>query len=94
MIAKAALFIVAFAMCGALLVLRFPMTGEVTSQYPLLWVVGLYVLGAWCACRAYYFGFYVITAYCDPGYRYSGVLSALRWVMQRRGAGAADRPPQ
>ena len=86
MIAKAVLFIAVFAICGVLLVVRAieAHAGEpIHSATAGLWVIGLYGLGAWSACRAYYFGFYVITSYCDPTYRYAGVWSAMRWAIRR-----------
>ena len=75
------LFVVAFVLCGVLLVVRtLADAGSPSSAAQVMWAVGPYLLGAWCTCRAYYFGFYVITAYCDRGSRYAGVLSAVRWV--------------
>jgi len=44
----------------------------------------LLVLAVWGFCRAYYFAFYVIEHYVDPGYRFSGLLSFARYVMRRR----------
>ena len=42
----------------------------------------------WAFCRAYYFAFYVIGHYVDPGYRFSGLLSAVRYLWRfRRGRG-------
>ena len=45
----------------------------------------LLALAIWAFCRAYYFTFYVIEKYLDPGYRFSGLLSFLRyWVHRKR----------
>jgi hypothetical protein len=44
----------------------------------------LLALTVWGACRAYYFAFYVIEHYVDPGYRFSGLLSFARYVMRRK----------
>ena len=45
----------------------------------------LLALAIWAFCRAYYFAFYVIEKYVDPGYRFSGLLSFLRyWVRRKR----------
>jgi hypothetical protein len=38
-------------------------------------VVGLLALVIWCFCRFYYFAFYVIEKYVDPGYKFSGLWS-------------------
>ena len=45
----------------------------------------LLVLTIWAFCRAYYFAFYVIEKYVDPSYRFSGLISFVRyWVRKRR----------
>jgi hypothetical protein len=45
----------------------------------------LLALAIWAFCRAYYFAFYVIEKYVDPGYRFSGLLSFLRfWARRKR----------
>jgi hypothetical protein len=44
----------------------------------------LLALTIWGFCRAYYFAFYVIEHYVDPGYRFSGLLSFARYVMRRK----------
>jgi hypothetical protein len=45
----------------------------------------LLALAIWAFCRAYYFAFYVIEKYVDPGYQFSGLLSFLRyWVRRKR----------
>ncbi|MEI7728604.1 MAG: hypothetical protein WCO56_03500 [Verrucomicrobiota bacterium] len=38
----------------------------------------------WSFCRAYYFAFYVIEHYVDPGYRFSGLLAFLRYALRRK----------
>lgn len=49
------------------------------------WWLGIaaHGLAVWAFCRGYYFAFYVITAYADPRFRYSGLWSAARkaWGM-------------
>lgn len=76
---KAGLFVLAFALCGVVVAVMH-IRGD---RAGLWWSVGAYLLGGWCLSRSYYFAFYVITAYCDPRFRYSGVWSAVRWVMCR-----------
>jgi hypothetical protein len=44
----------------------------------------LLALTVWGFCRAYYCAFYVIEKYVDPGYRFSGLGSFLRYCLQRR----------
>ena len=46
--------------------------------------VVLLVLVIWSFCRFYYFAFYVIEKYVDPGYKFSGLLSFARYLFQRR----------
>ena len=48
---------------------------------PTLEVGLLLILTIWCFCRFYYFAFYVIEHYVDPSYRFSGLLSFLRYFM-------------
>jgi hypothetical protein len=38
--------------------------------------------------RAYYFAFYVIQHYVDPGYRFSGLFSFLRYFLRSRRGGS------
>ena len=45
---------------------------------------GLLLLAIWSFCRFYYFAFYVIEKYVDPGYKFSGLLSFLKYLLQRR----------
>lgn len=45
----------------------------------------LLVLAIWCFCRFYYFAFYVIEKYVDPGYKFSGLGSLLVYLLCRRG---------
>jgi hypothetical protein len=47
-------------------------------------VAGLLALTIWCFCRSYYFAFYVIEHYVDPGYKFSGLGSFARYLIQRR----------
>jgi uncharacterized RDD family membrane protein YckC len=54
------------------------------SQTPTLMTVLLVVLVAWSFARAYYFVFYVIEKYVDPGYRFAGVLDFIRYCFLRR----------
>jgi hypothetical protein len=44
----------------------------------------LLAVAIWAFCRAYYFAFYVIEKYVDPGYRFSGLLSFFRYLIRRQ----------
>jgi len=54
------------------------------SQAPSWKVVVLLVVTVWAFCRAYYFAFYVIERYVDSRYRFSGLLSFLRYLFRRK----------
>jgi len=43
----------------------------------------LLTLSIWSFCRFYYFAFYVIEKYVDPGYRFSGLLSFARYLISK-----------
>ncbi|MGC9942449.1 MAG: hypothetical protein ABSE48_11475 [Verrucomicrobiota bacterium] len=51
---------------------------------PSLRTAGLLVLVIWSFCRFYYFAFYVIEKYVDPGYKFSGLISFARYWFRRR----------
>jgi len=53
-------------------------------ELPTLKVAVLLAISIWCFCRFYYFAFYVIEHYVDPGYRFSGLWSFARYLMQKR----------
>jgi hypothetical protein len=53
-------------------------------EQPTLKVGLLLALTVWCFCRSYYFAFYVIEHYVDPGYRFSGLGSFLAYLWRRR----------
>ena len=44
----------------------------------------LLALVVWGFCRFYYFAFYVIEKYVDPGYKFSGLISFIRYWFQKR----------
>ncbi len=76
--------------------LLFLLVGLVSSlllflEKPGLKVVLLLGISIWCFCRAYYFAFYVIEHYVDPGYRFSGLWSFLSYLLgKRRRTGRED----
>ncbi len=72
---KALLFVAAGVAASGILLLRHP-----SVETALLLVVAV-----WAFARAYYFAFYVIERYIDSSYRYSGLLSAVRWMWRSRG---------
>jgi hypothetical protein len=51
---------------------------------PTLRTAVLLVIAIWSFCRFYYFAFYVIEKYVDPDYKFSGLISFARYLLQRR----------
>ena len=71
---KGLLFLTVGCLAAALIILDRP-----------TWrVVLLLALAVWCFCRFYYFAFYVIEHYVDPGYKFSGLWSFTRFLLKRR----------
>src|SRR2546421_6796010 len=52
-------------------------------------VAALLAIAIWCFCRFYYFAFYVIEHYVDPGYRFAGLWSFARYLLRGRARTAA-----
>lgn len=75
-ILKGFLFLAAGAMAALALLL----------EHPDLKVAFLLGLCVWCFARFYYFAFYVIQHYVDPGYRFAGLGSFVLYML-RRGRG-------
>jgi hypothetical protein len=59
-------------------------------EAPTLRVAALLAISVWCFCRFYYFAFYVIEHYVDPGWRFSGLWSFFLYLLRKRGK---DKPP-
>ena len=53
-------------------------------EHPSLKLAALLTLAIWCFARAYYFAFYVIQHYVDPGYRFAGLIGFARYLARRR----------
>ena len=70
---KGILFLVIGLLSSALLLLHAPS----------LTVALLLVLAIWGFCRFYYFAFYVIQHYVDPGYRFAGLWDFARYLIGR-----------
>ena len=71
---KAVLFVVIGLVSLALILLELP-------DWRILLLL---LLAIWAFCRAYYFAFYVIEEYIDPSFRFSGLISVLRYVVNKR----------
>jgi hypothetical protein len=71
---KAALFFVLGVGAAALLLI----------ESPKLQTAGLLAVAVWSFCRLYYFLFYVIEKYVDPGFKFAGIGGALWYLIRRR----------
>ena len=71
---KGALFLAILIVSSVLLVLADEIVQRILLV-PLL---------IWSSARFYYFMFYVIEHYVDPGYKFSGIGSFLKFIINRR----------
>lgn len=67
----------------------FVVSGLIASTGILLlapnWRIALLLaIAVWSFARAYYFAFYVVEHYIDPGYRFAGLADFARYVLSRR----------
>jgi len=53
-------------------------------------VAVMLVITIWCFCRFYYFAFYVIERYVDPGFRFSGLWSFFGYLISKRRTPKSD----
>ncbi len=71
---KGMLFLVAGVLSSVLLIARAPSLINAC----------LLIIAIWSFARLYYFAFYVIQHYVDPGYRFSGIGSFLKYLIRSR----------
>ncbi|MFK7777444.1 MAG: hypothetical protein QM501_04910 [Gimesia sp.] len=64
-------------------ILMFAM-GLIMTQTRSWQIAGLLLLVVWASARLYYFMFYVIENYVDPGYRFAGIYSFLRYLCSKK----------
>ena len=72
--AKGALFLLCGLFASTLLLV----------ESPTLLTAFLLAVAIWSFCRLYYFAFYVIEHYIDPGYKFAGLAEFVRYVVRRR----------
>jgi hypothetical protein len=65
------------------LFLGFLAAGLLLLEHPDLKVALLLAIAVWSFCRFYYFAFYVMQNYVDPGFRFSGLWSFARHLIFR-----------
>ena len=58
--------------------------GMVLAERPSVKVALLLAIAIWCFARAYYFAFYVVQHYVDPSFKFSGLWSFARYLLQKR----------
>ncbi len=51
---------------------------------PKLMTAVLLATCIWAFCRAYYFAFYVIEHYADPGYKFAGLVDFAKYLFKRQ----------
>ena len=79
---KGLLFLLLGALAGGLILVELPS-----------WRVALLLaISIWGFCRAYYFAFYVIGKYVDPSFRFSGLGSAVRYLLGSRSTESDNQP--
>ena len=71
---KAVLFVFLGLSAGVLLVL----------EHPTVKTAVLLLLAVWSFSRAYYFAFYVVEHYVDPGFKFSGLGSFFWYLLTSR----------
>ena len=69
---------------GLFLLLGGLSAGLILLDSPHLRTLALLGLTVWAFCRAYYFAFYVVQHYADPGYRFAGLLDFAKYLWRRR----------
>ena len=74
---KGALFLLCGVLAGAALL----------AEHPTAKTTALLALAVWSFARAYYFAFYVVERYVDPGHRFSGLWAFAGYALGRRRGG-------
>lgn len=65
-------------------------SGLILAERPTVKVALLLGIAVWCFARAYYFAFYVVEHYVDPGYTFAGLWSFTVYLLRKR-RGSKDR---
>jgi hypothetical protein len=59
-------------------------SGLLIGEHPEWRTLALLAIAVWAFSRAYYFAFYVVEHYIDPGFRYAGLFAFFRYALHRR----------
>ena len=70
---------------GLLVLIGVTSVGLILVEHPSVRVGLLLVVAIWSFARAYYFAFYVMERYIDPGYKFAGLGQFVRYLWGRRG---------
>ena len=71
---KGVLFLLLGVLSGGLLI-------TIAADWRVVLLLGISV---WAFSRFYYFAFYVLEHYADPGFRYTGLLDLIRYLLAVR----------
>ena len=66
------------------LVILICSAGVIIAEIPDRKIAALLALAIWASARLYYFMFYVVGKYTDPGYRFSSIYSFIKYLFKRR----------
>ncbi len=77
---------------GLFLLLGVLGSGALLLALPHMRTALLLPVTVWGYCRFYYYTFYVITHYADPGFRFSGLRSFAVYVLRTRGRHERRQP--
>jgi hypothetical protein len=75
-----------FLVCG------FLSSALLLAECPSLKVALFLAIAVWCFARCYYFAFYVIEHYVDPGYKFAGLTSFAAYLYRRWREGNKREP--
>jgi hypothetical protein len=72
-----------YVKAGLFLTLGTASVALILYEWPNWRLAALLAIAIWAFCRAYYFAFYVIQHYADPGYRFAGLWSFAAYAWRR-----------
>jgi hypothetical protein len=75
------------------LVLGLLASGLLLAEHFELKTAVLLAIAVWAFARAYYFAFYVVQHYVDPGYRFAGLGSFAAYLWRKRRGEKRGDPP-
>jgi len=73
-----------YAKGGLMLAVGVLAAALLVADSPNARTIALLAVAVWGFCRAYYFAFYVIEHYVDPGFKFAGLTSFIRYVVSKK----------